>query len=524
MTFKLTSALLAACVLAGSASFSQNIKKPAAKVTAKTATARPPEFTIPQREVEEHLRFLASDEMMGRRTGSPGNLIAARYIAEQFRLLGLKPATAGAANGTDAYLQPVPFEEVKPGQNGYLLAGTDTLRQAKDFIMLEGETARLPNAPVVFAGYGWVDAEKGYDDYKNVDVKGKVVIVTIGTPDAKKPGEVFDATEKKTKMAADRGAAALIEIFALPIPWKAVVQYFGGESLRLADADKSKSGMPHLWVSGPGKKSLPNTLTSLTVQVPGTERKPVRSFNVAGILEGSDPTLKAEYVVLTAHHDHIGVGKQGGGQGGGGVNASDSIYNGARDNAFGTTAVLLAAKTFAQQRPKRSLLFIAYTGEELGLLGSKYYAGHPLVPLKQCVFNLDCDGAGYNDTTKVTVIGLSRTDAKPQIEAGAQAFGLTAIDDPAPEQNLFDRSDNVSLAEKGIPAPDYAPGFTKFDAEIFKYYHQVTDNPDNVSFPYLLKYCQSYIHAARLIADRSAAPKWAPGDKYEKAAQALYGK
>ncbi len=155
-------------------------------------------------------------------------------------------------------------------------------------------------------------------------------------------------------------------------------------------------------------------------------------------------------------------------------------------------------------------------------MGSKYYAEHPLVPLKQCVFNLDCDGAGYNDTTKVTVIGLDRTDAQAQIEAGSKAYGLTAINDPVPEQNLFDRSDNVNLAAKGIPAPDFAPGLTAFDTEINKYYHQVADSPESVNYSYLLKYCQAYIYSARLIGDRATAPKWKAGDKYEKAFNELY--
>lgn len=519
MQFNFTPLALAACLLTGSVAFSQKPKtaaKAPAKAVAKTATAaRAPEFSIPQADVEAHIRFLAADEMLGRRTGSTTNLVAARYIAEQFRHLGLKPA------GTDgSYYQRVPFEEVKPGTGGYLVAGRDTLRQGADFIQLEGERASLPSAPVVFAGYGWVDAAKGQDDYKNVDVKGKIVVVTIGTPDAKSPNEIFGATEKKTAMAAERGAAALIEIFAYPVPWKTVVQYFGGESMRLADPDKKKATMPHLWLSGSSKKSVPNTLAAMTLSVPGSNRRTVISPNVAGIIEGTDPALKAQYVALTAHYDHVGVGKQGGGN----FTPADSIFNGTRDNAFGTAAVLLAAKAFTQQRPKRSLLLIAYTGEELGLFGSEYYAEHPLVPLKQTVFNLDCDGAGYNDTTKVTVIGLSRTDAKPQLEAAAQAFGLTAIDDPAPEQNLFERSDNFNFAKKGVPAPDFAPGFTKFDAEIFKYYHQVTDNPDSVSYPYVLKYCQAFIHAGRLIANRPTAPKWTPGDKYEKVGQELYGK
>ena len=130
---------------------------------------------------------------------------------------------------------------------------------------------------------------------------------------------------------------------------------------------------------------------------------------------------------------------------------------------------------------------------------------------------MNCDGGGYNDTTKVTIVGFNRTDVKPEIEKAAAAFGLTAIDDPAPEQELFDRSDNVSFAAKGIPAPTFSPGFTKFDADIGKYYHQAADNPETANMGYLLKYCQVYSHLSRLIADRPTKPKWIAGDKYEKA-------
>lgn len=165
---------------------------------------------------------------------------------------------------------------------------------------------------------------------------------------------------------------------------------------------------------------------------------------------------------------------------------------------------------------------IGYTGEEIGLLGSQYYVEHPLIPLKQCVFNLNCDGAGYDDTGLLTTIGLSRTDAKMELEQSAKAFGLKIIDDPAPEQNLFDRSDNVNFAAKGIPSPNFAPGMKAFGGEIMKYYHQTSDNPESVDFAYLHKYCQSYAYAARLIANRKDAPKWIAGDKYEKAWQTLF--
>jgi Zn-dependent M28 family amino/carboxypeptidase len=186
--------------------------------------------------------------------------------------------------------------------------------------------------------------------------------------------------------------------------------------------------------------------------------------------------------------------------------------------------MLTAAKTLSLKPAKRSVLFIGYTAEEVGLLGSRYYSEHPLVPLNQCVFNLNSDGAGYSDKTLVSVIGLDRTNCKAEIEAGCNAFGLSVFGDPAPEQGLFDRSDNVSLAAKGIPAPDFSPGFKSFDGEIAKYYHQATDNPESIDFDYLLKFCQSFAYSARLIANKSVRPYWTAGDKYEPAAKALYGK
>lgn len=469
-----------------------------------------PEQNFAQAEPESHIRFLASDEMQGRRTGEQGNHVAARYLAEQFRHLGLKPAS-----GND-YLQLVPFEQVRSSKEGTILAGSDTLQISKQFIVVSAEGAALANAPVVFVGYGWAD-DKGYNDYKDIDVKGKVVIASLGTPDAKTPGENLRASERKNQLAAEKGAVALIEIFTLSMPWQTVTRYFGGDRLGLASESKA-AGIPHVWVSGQAKKSLPNGLNSISMRFAGQGRSPVRSYNVAAVLEGSDPVLKNEYLILSAHYDHVGTGKNGGAS----FSPSDSIFNGTRDNAFGTVAVLMAAKALSEQKPKRSILFLGFTAEEIGLLGSRYYSEHPLVPLKQCVYNLNCDGAGYSDTTLVTMIGLNRTDVKPEIEQGCQAFGLTVNDDPAPEQNLFDRSDNVNFAAKGIPSPTYSLGFRKFDAEIMKFYHQVTDNPETISFGYLLKYCQAYTYTARLIADRAAAPKWVVGDKYEKAFMELY--
>jgi Peptidase family M28/PA domain len=468
-----------------------------------------PESKIPAVETEAHLRFLASDELLGRKTGEQGNLVASRYITEQFRLLGLKSAVA---NGS--YLQPVPFKNSKPVTQGSVVAGDSTLKIMDDFIVMAGKSADFHDAPVVFANYGWVDG-KGYDDYKDLDVKGKIVVIQLGTPDTKKPFEAIQAADKKAKFAADKGAIAVVEIFTAQLPWKNLLRFFNSESIKLANDKEDESPIPHLWINAAkGGLFSKEKLKSLTIHTADKVSNSIISYNVAGIIEGTDPVLKNEYIVLSAHFDHIGINRS---------NKIDSISNGARDNAMGVTALLFAAKTLSQVRPKRSILVVGYTGEEIGLLGSKYYVDHPLLPLKQSVFNLDCDGAGYDDTTMLTTIGLSRTDAKTELEAAAKAFGLKMADDPVPEQNLFERSDNYNFAVKGIPALDFAPGFKAFGPEIMKYYHQTADNPETISFPYLHKYCQAYAYSARLIANRATAPKWVAGDKYEKAWKELFG-
>ncbi|RIV22510.1 peptidase M28 [Fibrisoma montanum] len=502
------------------AASAQSTSKPTGKQPGRLAPPRPmapvaklPESSITRAEVEAHTRFLASDELQGRRTGEPGNWIAARYLAEQFRELGLKPAP-----GQSNYLQTIELERVVPARSATLQIGSTTLELGKDLVVMAGGPIDA-TGEVVYVGYGLTDGEDGY---KGQDVKGKIVVAQGGSPDAKGPRELFNASNTKRKLASEKGAAALLELYSESIPWGFVNQYFNREQVAIpVTAGGAGAGLSHVWVNNANNqyKQLKDPGQRITLRSSGRTRTSVTSANVAGLIEGTDPKLKDEYVLLTAHFDHVGVGKQGGQS----YSPSDSIFNGARDNAFGTVALLTAAKSLSEQRPKRSVLVVALTGEEVGLLGSRYYAEHPLVPLKQTVFNLNTDGAGYNDTTIVSVIGLERTGAKTEIETAAKAFGLEVFAEPAPEQGLFDRSDNVNFAIKGIPAPTFSPGFKSFDEAIAKYYHQAIDNPESLDYGYVLKFCQAYAHAARLIANRPNRPQWSPGDKYEPAAKALYG-
>ncbi|WP_445478023.1 M28 family peptidase [Larkinella knui] len=474
--------------------------------------AKLPESKLSRTELEAHLRFLAADELQGRRTGDPGNFIAARYLAEQFRALGLKPVA-----GQPDYYQKVPFLQSKPAAYGKLLIGNDSLQLGKQFVVVSGPETNL-KAGTVYVGYGLTE---GADGYNGRDVRGKIVVAQVGSPDATTNRGLLAASEQKRKIAAEKGAVGLIELYTSgTYPWPIITRALQNEQMTLAPATPVPT-LLHLWVDN-GKNQLTglkDAVQTVSVQTSGRAQRIVDAVNVAGVIEGTDPKLKNEYVLLSAHFDHVGIGKQGGRE----YTSADSIFNGARDNAFGTVALLASAKALQAQRPKRSILILALTAEEMGLLGSRYYAEHPLIPLKQTVFNLNSDGAGYNDTTLVSVVGLDRTGAKTEIETASKAFGLSVFADPAPEQNLFDRSDNVSFAVKGIPAPTFSAGFKKFDDELMKYYHQPADNPETVDFGYLLKFSQAFSYAARLIANKPARPQWVAGDKYEAAAKTLYG-
>ncbi|MGM9506314.1 M20/M25/M40 family metallo-hydrolase [Larkinella sp. GY13] len=474
--------------------------------------AKLPESKLSRTELEAHMRFLAADELQGRRTGDPGNFVAARYLAEQFRTLGLKPV-AGQAD----YFQKVPFLRSKPAAYARLQIGSDSLQAGKQFVVIGGRETNL-KAETVYVGYGLTETADGYNGR---DVRGKLVVAQVGSPEATTNRALLAASEQKRKLAAEKGAAGLIELYTSgTYPWPIVTRAFQGEQMTLATSTELPT-LLHLWVDN-GKNQLAGlkeAAQTVTVQTSGRLQQLVDAVNVAGVIEGTDPKLKGEYVLLSAHFDHVGVGKQGGQP----YTSADSIFNGARDNAFGTVALLASAKALQAQRPKRSILILALTAEEMGLLGSRYYAEHPLIPLKQTVFNLNSDGAGYNDTTLVSVVGLERTGAKTEIETASKAFGLSVFADPAPEQNLFDRSDNVNFAVKGVPAPTFSAGFKKFDEELMKYYHQAADNPETIDFGYLLKFSQAFSYAARLIANKPARPQWVAGDKYEAASKALYG-
>jgi Zn-dependent M28 family amino/carboxypeptidase len=493
---KMRNLILLLFVMASVNSFAQ--KNPEAEISRLVTKA----------EIEAHLTFLAADEMRGRDTGSPEIEIAANYIAAQFKMLGLKNAP-----GLSNYSHPVPLENIHPASGGLLTLGDDSFTYKDHFIVFEGQNMEW-KGDIVYAGYG------SPDELKQANVKGKVVVTLAGNRDSQGNAmAMFTAASGKYADAKAAGASGLIEIFAsTQVPWPVLVNYFANTITTKIKADGE--AVPHIWLKDSDaagiQKIRENSLPG-SIKIDGMRKVSVPARNVIGVLEGTDPKLKNEYLVVSAHYDHVGVQK----------NASpdkDSIFNGARDNAIGVVGMISTAKYLAQYPPKRSVLFIAWTGEEKGLLGSKYYSEYPVIPMKQVVFNFNCDGAGYNDVTVATVIGMERTTAEADLAKACAAFGIKAIVDPVPEQNLFERSDNYYFAVKGVPAITFSPGVTAFDAELMKYYHQPADEVGSLDMDYLVKYFRAYVYANVLLASNAKAPVWKAGDKFEAEAKKLYGK
>jgi Zn-dependent M28 family amino/carboxypeptidase len=249
----------------------------------------------------------------------------------------------------------------------------------------------------------------------------------------------------------------------------------------------------------------------------GSAAMDVQLRNVMGYIPGTDPTLRDQFIVLSAHYDHLGVTKKPRMEEG----KLDSIYNGARDNASGCTAVIDAARYFGKYPPKRSVMFVCYTAEEEGLIGSQWYADHPVFPLKEIVYNLNIDNASYDDTTLVTLVGLHRTSEDSAIIAACRVYGLHVNNDPT-GGSLFFESDNAPLALHGIPAPTYSMGMQAMDSTIFNRYHQLSDETGNMDMHYVVRWIHAYILAAEFIANEPVQPRWTPGDPYEKNWKALY--
>ncbi len=463
------------------------------------------ESTVDLNDIKAHIHYLASDEMRGRDTPSPELNIAARYLSTSLMRYGVKPAP-----GCKDYLQKVPMKNIIPADTGTLSIGASQLDLLTDFIMLDGENLEL-SAPTIFLNRG---TEK---DYEGIDVNGKIVVTSCGFDGQKSPQEWFYSAQQKQALSKQKGAVAHIEIYkSAQIPFYFLTRFFTGPAIVVDEG--TADSLPMFWVSAEDTTaivSLKEGKTPCNIFVDGMSEEEIETYNVVGVVEGSDPKLKEEYIIYSAHYDHVGVGR---------AIEGDSIYNGARDNAVGSVTVLSAAENIAQNPTKRSALFVFFTGEEKGLLGSQYYADNPAIPLDKVTYCFNSDNAGYNDNSVATIIGLERTEARNLIEKACSTYGLKAIKDNMPEEGLFDRSDNVNFARKGVPAPTFSLGITAFDETINTYYHQPADGPNTLDYDYLFKFFKSYVYACRLIGNTDQSVFWKTGDKYYEAGKELYGK
>lgn len=467
------------------------------------------ENTVDQNMIKGQIHFLCLDALQGRDTGSPGLELAADFIEGQLKMFGVDHAP-----GMTSYRQAVPFSNIKAASNAEFNLNGNTLNRPDDYFIMDGDNSIIKSDDVVFVNFGLEE------DLADIDIKGKLVVANAGNGESEDPQSWFFASQKKNKMVTEMGATGLIELYYNPkAPYNFVKRFLAAREQTVVGHDNEKKiTIPHLMLDA-SKEDFVSQLKSgdanIQIEIEGMSREEYFSDNIVGFIEGNDPTLKDEVIVYSAHYDHVGIGQAD-------MNG-DTIYNGARDNAVGTTTVLSVAENIGKYKTKRSALFVLFTAEEKGLLGSRWFVDNSPVDLKDIVYCFNSDNGGYNDITKASIVGLERTTAEPLFIEACAAFGLTAIEDAAKEQGLFDRSDNVNFAAKGIPAPTFSMGFTSFDEEIQKYYHQAGDHADNLDYDYLLKFFQSYVLSARLIANIAETPFWIEGDKYTKLGKALYG-
>lgn len=455
---------------------------PASSTPENAATAGPE----PAAAWWSHVSFLAADDMRGRETGSPEHRKAANYVADQLARAGVQPA------GTNGFLQPVTFRSRKIDEANSSLA---LVRRGKETPLVLGDDAGFGmridpapkvEAPLVFAGHGLLIPEVDHDDFAGLDVKGKVVVFLAGSP-----RHVPGALSAHYQSAAERwatlrrlGAIGTIGVAnpkSMDVPWERSAPNRLNPAMALADASLDDTAGQQVSITfnpaqaerlfeGSGRtfaeilkiadegKALPHfplpTSVRATVAV---DSQVVESQNVAGIVRGSDPALAGEFVVLTAHLDHLGLGAE--------ING-DSVYNGAMDNASGIATLLESAKVVAASRPKRSVVFVAVTAEEKGLLGSRYYALNPTVPRDGIVANINMDMfLPLFPMKTLMVLGLDESELGDDVRAVAAAMNLGVQGDLEPQRNRFIRSDQYSFIREGVPALAMKVGYEEGSPE-----------------------------------------------------------
>jgi Zn-dependent M28 family amino/carboxypeptidase len=558
--------------LAGACAQTQTTNQASASPTPAAAAGLPAEIkpaldSITSDDLLRHIKTLSSDEYEGRGPGTNGETLSVNYITEQFKKFGLKP---GNPDGT--YVQKVPLMGFKADPTLLIKAGDKELsyKFPDDYVAVSRHPdmeVDVNDSDIIFVGYGVQAPEYGWDDYKGVDVRGKTVVMLINDPAVPDPSDPSKLDEKmfkgnamtyygrwtyKYEIASEKGAAACIIVHEdkpAAYPFKVVKDSWGRENFDIQAADKNAGRVKvESWITLDRAKELfsasgqdfdalkkvaitkdfkPVPLNAkATFHLKNTVRS-IDSQNVVAKLEGSDPTLKDEYVVFTAHWDHLGRDEKLQG---------DQIFNGAIDNASGVAALLEWAEAFTKLStpPKRTLLFVAVTAEEKGLLGSKYYATNPLYPLAKTLANINIDGLNQWGRTKdITLIGYGNSTLDDLTKEVAAAQGRTVAPDPEPEKGGFYRSDHFEFAKQGVPAldPDSGVDYTGKPPEYSKQkrdeytehdYHNVTDEvkPD-WDLSGAVEDVQLLFTVGYKVAQGDKYPEWKPGTEFKAKRDAM---
>ncbi len=507
--------------------------------------------------IKAHIAFLADDTLKGRDTGSDGYQIAANYVKSHFKQMGLKPR--GEFDG---------FEQQVTFRKAYLQADS-----AKMIVENEGQTTEITmpdqfftsgsalftdssvTADTVFVGYGVVSEDFGYNDYQGLDVKGKIVVALTGRP-ADLPSEEgahIGSGSEKARHAAERGAVGYITLHSPKRdkvrPFSTSAKYANGPRYSWLDnngkpygkyeeikgggylhfdhanalfAGAEKTAEQIFAADSADEKIKGFALNAKVTLAAKSRHEEITSPNIIAVLEGSDPKLKDEFVVFSAHLDHIGMSTHG--------DHEDKINNGALDNASGVSILLETARmlTLQKQKPKRSVLFVVVTGEEKGLLGSSYFAQNPTVPVMNMVANVNLDmPLILYPFADVIAFGSTHSTLGPIVEKAAGKIDISLSEDPMPEQALFTRSDHYSFVKAGIPSVFLMTGFKSKDpnvngGEIFRdflknHYHQHSDETDlPIRYDVAAEFAKVNMMIGLEIANQEEKPKWNEGDFFGK--------
>jgi Zn-dependent M28 family amino/carboxypeptidase len=517
-----------------------------------------------------HIKVLASDEFEGRAPGTKGEELSVNYITDQFKKVGLKP---GNPDGT--YAQEVPLAGIKsePRMSFAVRDQTIELKYPDDFIASSARLQpeiKIDGSEVVFVGYGLVAPEYGWDDYKNVDVRGKTLLMLIGdppVPDPKDPSRLDDKMFKgkamtyygrwmyKYEIAAQKGAAAAVIIHETDpagYPYSVVKTSWGKENYEIDSPNKNADAVEaRSWMTLDVAKKLLSAcgqdFDALKKSVITKEFRPValnakanidikqqlrsfKSHNVIGKLEGSDPKLRDEYVMYTAHWDHLGRNPSVQG---------DQIYNGAIDNASGVASLIQLAAGFTKLNPspKRSVLFMATTAEEGGLLGAKFYALHPLYPLEKTLADINIDTVNpWGKTRDVEDLSNNNSTLDELLAAAAKGNGREMKPNSQPEKGGFYRADHFEFSKRGVPSlytgggKDFIGkpasfGQQKKDDYTAHHYHQGSDEVDpNWDLSGAVQDIQLLFEVGYQVASDDKFPEWKPGTEFKAKRDAMLKK